>query len=91
MGVCLATKQQGTKDATKNEATGPLKKPLKLLKQELIVKLDLSEDHYFAVFSKYRFWSSYRKSLHNLEMLRQENDALEEVKKTTELRLGLTQ
>lgn len=42
---------------------GKVNKPLRLLKKELMRKLNITDSHYFAVFVKYRFWNSYRVSL----------------------------
>jgi hypothetical protein len=48
-----------------------MKKPLIMLRQSLLKNLNISEEHHYHIFINYRFWTSYRKSVQNLEDMRQ--------------------
>ena len=73
----MGIKRSNEKDNSADPNKGSVSKPLRLLKRELLQKLNLNEDHFFAVFVKYRYWNSYRNSLQNLEMLRLEFETME--------------
>jgi len=47
-----------------------MKKPLIVLREELLSKLSLSQQHHFKIFVEYRFWTSYRKSVQSLTEMR---------------------
>lgn len=53
MGVCLAVKQTKQEDLLhKSKLSLPQNLPLKVLKNELLYKLSLNEEHYFTIFVK---------------------------------------
>lgn len=47
-----------------------MKMPLIVLREELLSKLSLAQQHHFSIFVEYRFWTSYRKSVQSLFEMR---------------------
>lgn len=69
MGACIPTKTNKKNESLDNQERGPPRKPLRKLKRQLQEKLNLDDDHHFAVFVKYQFWKSYRRGLNKFEKI----------------------
>ena len=63
MGAILPKNKDKVTENQEKPDPGPLILPRKVLKKELLEKLSINKEHYFATYVQYRFWNSYREQL----------------------------
>jgi hypothetical protein len=64
--ACINRSKEDIVVLSKMQSIVEMKKPLITLRQNLLKKLNLTDDHYFSIFANYRFWYSYRRSVTRL-------------------------